>query len=86
MQRQSLTTSYQQTDAQPTSKQQLPLKSPLQPTPTTFIARHDSTQHGQPLWSAGASCPNCVPSQLPTYPRIPGREGLQAVLAALNQS
>jgi len=53
-------------ETQPVSKQWLP---PKKNPPPSFIAEHDIIQCGPSLWSAGISCPGCVPSQCPVHPQ-----------------
>lgn len=49
----------QLTDVQPVSEQwQLP---PMQPTPCSFLAEHDTMWYRISLWSAWASCSGCAP-------------------------
>lgn len=82
MQRRSLITSHQQTDAQPFFKQQLSTKSPC------FIEEHDVYGVKYP-WAVWISCPLPASCVLPGYSwgsRARNREGLGAVQALLSNS
>ena len=78
-------------------KQLLPTGSPVPHSPWVngsfgkalaprFITEHDVIWYGISLWSAGVSCPGCVPSQSPAHSQatrwwggVRSREGLDAV-------
>lgn len=85
MQRQSLITSHQQTDARPVSRQPLPWKNSPYP-PHCFTAEHGFICYAISLWSAQVSCLCYVPFQplvLPTLwgSRVKNREVLDIVQA-----
>jgi len=89
MQRHSLTTSHEQTNAQPVSEQWLLSKTYSQ----AFIAEHDLIWCGISFGSVGVSRPGSVPSQPLAYPqltccggRVRNKEGLDAVQALLSNS
>ena len=38
-------------------------------SPQSLLLEHDAIRHGTSPWSAGVSCPGCVPSQLLVHPQ-----------------
>lgn len=63
--------------------------APVLKSTHALCAEHDVLWCGISLWSAGASCPGCPPSQLLVHPQtltggVSGRKGLGSVQALLS--